>query len=252
MSRRLKRSNARAVNEERNYNNYGSKEPKDNVLNIKEYRKPQKKLTLLPKNLAQETYIDALEDSNTDIVFAIGEAGTGKTYIATLFAIIQLKSGTCNKIVITRPNVAVDDRDIGFLPGNIYQKMSPWTKPILDVFEEYYSVKEITSMIENNIIEMVPLAYIRGRTFKNAVIILDEAQNTTANSMLSALTRIGEESKMIITGDTKQSDRGKANGLTDFVARFEGSERIKICRFGKKDVERHPVISEILKMYGED
>ena len=252
MSRRLKRSNARAVNEERNYNHYNNKEPKDNVLNIREYRKPQKKLTLLPKNLAQENYIDALENPNIDIVFAIGNAGTGKTYLATLFAIIQLKSGTCDKVIISRPNIAVDDKDIGFLPGNIYQKMAPWTKPVLDVFEEYYSVKEITAMIENNVIEMVPLAYIRGRTFKNAVIILDEAQNTTKNSMLSALTRIGEGSKMIITGDTKQSDRGNTNGLTDFISRFENSEHIALCHFSKKDVERHPVIEEILKMYGEE
>lgn len=202
--------------------------------------------------MAQENYIDALEDSNIDIVFAIGNAGTGKTYLATLFAIIQLKSGTCEKVVITRPNIAVDDKDIGFLPGNIYQKMAPWTKPVLDVFEEYYSVKEITAMIENNIIEMVPLAYVRGRTFKNSVIILDEAQNTTRNSMLSVLTRIGDDSKMIITGDTKQSDRGNNNGLTDFVARFERSNRIAVCKFGQKDVERHPVIEEILKMYGEE
>lgn len=252
MSRRLRRSNARAINEERNYNTYSNKETKDNVLNIERFRKPQKKLALLPKNLAQETYIDALEDSNTDIVFAIGNAGTGKTYLATLFAIIQLKSGTCDKVVITRPNIAVDDNDIGFLPGNIYQKMAPWTKPVLDVFEEYYSVRDITAMIENNIIEMVPLAYIRGRTFKNAVIILDEAQNTTPNSMLSALTRIGDGSKMIITGDTKQSDRGNSNGLTDFVSRFKNSNRIAVCYFGRKDVERHPVIEEILKMYGEE
>lgn len=107
-------------------------------------------------------------------------------------------------------------------------------------------------MIEENVIELVPLAYIRGRTFKNAIVILDEAQNTTRNSMLSALTRIGENSKIIVTGDTKQSDRGTANGLTDFLGRFENSNHIAVCKFGQKDVERHPVITEILKIYGEE
>ena len=253
MSRRLKRSNAR-THDERNFYQNTNAQPKDNVLNINQYRKTpkMKKVVLLPKNLSQETYIDALEDTNINIVFAIGYAGTGKTYLASLYAIQQLKNGQCDKIIITRPNIAVDDKDIGFLPGNIMQKMAPWTKPILDVFEEYFSVKEIAAMIEENIIELVPLAYIRGRTFKNAVVILDEAQNTTRNSMLSALTRIGDNSKIIVTGDTKQSDRGASNGLTDFIGRFESSEHIAVCKFGQQDVERHPVISEILKMYGEE
>lgn len=253
MSRRLKRSNARATYSERDFHNTNNnKNTTDNVLNINTYRKTSKKISLLPKNIAQEAYIDALEDPIINIVFAIGNAGTGKTYLATLYAIQQLKTGACDKVVITRPNIAVDDKDIGFLPGDIYKKMAPWTKPVLDVFEEYYSVKEITAMIENNIIELVPLAYIRGRTFKNAIVIVDEAQNTTKNSMLSALTRIGENSKMIITGDTKQSDRGNSNGLTDFIARFTVSNHIAVCKFTQKDVERHPVIEEILKMYGEE
>jgi phosphate starvation-inducible PhoH-like protein len=130
--------------------------------------------------------------------------------------------------------------------------MAPWTKPVLDVFEEYFSVKDIQAMIEENIIELVPLAYIRGRTFKNAVVILDEAQNTTRNSMLSALTRIGENSKIVVTGDTKQSDRGLSNGLTDFLDRFQSSNHIAVVKFGQKDVERHPVIGEILRIYGEE
>jgi len=253
LSRRLKRSNAR-TNGERNFHQNTNAQPKDNVLSISEYRKQPKpkKIALLPKNLSQEAYIDALEDPDVNIVFAIGYAGTGKTYLATLFSIMQLKAGLCDKIVITRPNIAVDDKDIGFLPGNIMQKMAPWTKPVLDVFEEYFSVKDIQAMIEDNIIELVPLAYIRGRTFKNAVVILDEAQNTTRNSMLSALTRIGENSKIVVTGDTKQSDRGINNGLTDFLDRFESSDHIAVCKFGHKDVERHPVIGEILRIYGEE
>ena len=183
----------------------------------------------------------------------MGYAGSGKTYLATLFAIQQLRQGVVQKIVITRPNIAVDDKDIGFLPGDIMKKMAPWTKPVLDVFEEHYSIKDITTMIEEGVIELVPMAYIRGRTFKNAIVLLDEAQNTTPTSMLSALTRIGEGSKMVVTGDIKQSDRGmNNNGLADFVNRFDSSSRIRICKFDKDSVERHPVITEILRMYGEE
>lgn len=249
MSRRLKKSNARIQPDERNFYTKNN----NNVVNLNQYRRPLKqKVVLLPKNLAQETYIEALEDPSINIVFAVGYAGTGKTYLATLYAIQQLKAGLVDKVVITRPNVAVDDRDIGYLPGDIMKKMAPWTKPVLDVFEEYYSVKDIAEMIEDGIIELVPIAYIRGRTFKNSVVLLDEAQNTTKNSMISALTRIGENTKIIVTGDTRQTDRGKANGLTDFLDRFTGSKHISVCMFGQESVERHPLIGEILKMYGEE
>lgn len=251
MSRRGKRPFNRAENVTRGYNTHGNL--KENIVDINNYRKPiKKKVELIPKNVAQERYIDALEDQNIDIVFACGYAGSGKTYLATLYAVQCLKQGTCEKIVITRPNIAVDDKDIGFLPGDILKKMAPWTRPVMDVLEEYFTVKEITAMIEENVIELVPLAHIRGRTFKNSVVILDEAQNTTASSMLSALTRIGQGSKMIITGDTRQSDRGRSNGLQDFLDRFRSSNKIAVCHFDKKSVERHPVIGEILKLYGEE
>ena len=223
------------------------------VEQFQQHKAPRQKIRLVPKNLAQETYIDALEDPSVNIVFAMGYAGSGKTYLATLFAIQQLRQGVVQKIVVTRPNIAVDDKDIGFLPGDIMKKMAPWTKPVLDVFEEHYSIKDITAMIEEGVIELVPMAYIRGRTFKNAIVLLDEAQNTTPTSMLSALTRIGEGSKMVVTGDIKQSDRGmNNNGLADFVNRFDSSSRIRICKFDKDSVERHPVITEILRMYGEE
>jgi phosphate starvation-inducible PhoH-like protein len=163
-----------------------------------------------------------------------------------------LNEGKYDKIVITRPNVAVDDKDIGFLPGDILAKMTPWMMPILDVFAEYYSQKEIVHMIEEKVIEIVPIAYIRGRTFKNSLIIVDEAQGTTTNSMLSILTRIGENSKMVVTGDIKQSDRGPTNGLADFLQRFESSDHIELIKFRQQDIERHPVIEEILKLYGEE
>lgn len=249
----MSRKSHRSYNRADNGKNFQNNQYKTNIVDINNYRKPVKQnVVLLPKNKAQEKYIEALENPNINIVFGHGYAGTGKTYLATLYAIQCLKQGTIEKVVVTRPNVAVDDRDIGYLPGDILKKMSPWTKPILDVFEEYYSTKEITQMIEENVIELVPMAYLRGRTFKKSIVLLDEAQNTTNSSMLSALTRIGENSKMIITGDTKQSDRGKINGLSDFLDRFNENPRIAVCYFDKKCIERHPVITDILKMYGEE
>ena len=227
----------------------------DNRLNIvrpEQWHRPRQKIRLLPKNVAQEAYIEALEDPTVDIVIAMGHAGSGKTYLATLYAIQQLREGSVGKIVVTRPNIAVDDKDIGFLPGDIMKKMAPWTKPVLDVFEEHYGAREVLRLIEDNTIELVPMAYLRGRTFKNAIIILDEAQNTTPTSMLSALTRIGESSKMIVTGDIRQSDRGQSNGLSDLASRIGHSPRMRLCRFGKEHVERHPVITDILKIYGEE
>lgn len=225
----------------------------NNILEISNFRKPVKKrVELLPKNLAQEQYIECLQDTSIDIVFAVGAAGTGKTYLATLMAIQCLKEGTIDKVVISRPNVDLDDTGIGHLPGDIFAKMAPWTRPILDVFEEYYTVKEITAMIAENVIEICPLSFIRGRTFKNSIVILDEAQNTTSKSLLGALTRIGSGSRLFITGDTRQTDRGTSNGLSDFLRRFDRSDRIKVCEFGHKDIERHPVIGEILKIYGEE
>lgn len=256
MSRRLKRSNARAVNEERNYSNYnnyhGNKDrDKDNVVNIQHYRKPQKKLTLLPKNLAQETYIDALEDSNTDIVFAIGSAGTGKTMLGTLAAINKLQKGEINKIIITRPAISVDEQH-GFLPGTLVDKMQPWVLPILDYFYQYYSKKEVLNLIEHNVLEISPLAYMRGRTFPEAFIIADEFQNSTANQMKMLLTRIGYNSKIVVTGDLTQHDRGyNENGLLDFINRLSQNPHSKMAliKFSDKDIERHPIIEDILKLY---
>jgi phosphate starvation-inducible PhoH-like protein len=212
--------------------------------------KPKKqRVEIIPRNVQQENLMASLNDEKTDIVFAVGPAGCGKTLLATLYAIKCFKAGMVDKIVITRPNVAVDDKDIGFLPGDILKKMTPWMMPVLDVFAEFYTQDEIKYMLEENVIEMVPIAFIRGRTFKNAVVLVDEAQGTTQNSMMSILTRIGEGSKMIVTGDLAQSDRGKDNGLADFLDRFENSNHISVIRFGRADVERHPVVREVLSIY---
>ena len=184
---------------------------------------------------------------------AIGPAGTGKTLLACLHAVQELKAGRCKKLVITRPAVSVDEQH-GFLPGTLEQKMDPWTRPIFDVFEEYWSVKTIAYMLEEKTIEICPLAYMRGRTFKDAIIIADEMQNATPSQMKMLLTRIGDRSKVIVTGDLAQHDRGyEENGLWDFVQRLETNKSGmvgSIC-FGTKEIERHPAVAEVLRIYDE-
>lgn len=219
------------------------------------YLNNRKSVELIPKSLNQETYIDLLTDQEKLIIFATGPAGTGKTMLAVMAAIQAFKSGSCRKIVITRPAVGVDDEQHGFLPGDINQKMEPWTKPIMDVFAEYYKPSEITRMLDEQIIEISPLAFMRGRTFKNSWIIADEMQNATPNQMKMLLTRLGTGSKMVVTGDIQQADRKEHNnGLLDFkrlVAQYEHCKYVAGVEFGGKDIHRHPAVSEILKIYGE-
>ena len=213
-----------------------------------------KKVDIIPRNLAQEEYLEHLQDSDKAIIFAMGPAGTGKTLIATLFAIQEYQLGNCDKIIITRPAVSVDEQH-GFLPGTLIEKMAPWVIPIMDIFKEIFSVKYIEKMIEEEIIEIAPLAYMRGRTLKNAIVLADEMQNATPNQMKMLLTRIGENSRIIVTGDLNQHDRGfESNGLKDFIQRLKGnrSGSIAVCEFAKTDVERHPVIEEILRVYGDE
>lgn len=233
--------------------NRKSRNSSSNVIQFDQFIKStKKKVILIPRNLKQEDLLANLSNQDVSIVFAVGPAGSGKSYISTLWAIQEFKSGKIDKIVITRPNVAVDDRDIGFLPGDIFKKLAPWCMPILDIFAEYFSQKEIQSLLENGQLELCPVAFIRGRTFKNSIVIVDEAQGTTANSMLSILTRIGENSKMIVTGDIRQSDRGDTNGLSDFLNRFKSSNRIAVVQFTHREIVRHEVVEEVLKIYGQD
>ena len=231
---------------------YQQQDRTSNVIELNFPTKPKKtRVDIVPRNLTQEHLLASLEDQSKYVTFAVGPAGTGKTLLATMHAIKCFKAGLVEKIVITRPNVAVDDKDIGYLPGDILKKMTPWMMPVLDVFAEYFTQPEIQIMLEENIIEMVPIAFIRGRTFKNAYILVDEAQGTTPNSLLSILTRIGEGSQMVVTGDLAQSDRGADNGLKDFLDRFEGSKHIDVIKFQRADVERHPVVKELLGIYGD-
>jgi len=210
------------------------------------------RVTITPRNFHQDDLLGHLENNNIDIVFAVGPAGTGKTLISTLAGIKSLKAGDIDKFVITRPAVSVDEEH-GFLPGTLIEKMAPWVRPMMDVFEEYYTPDQIEYMLNDNKIEIAPLAYMRGRSFRNSFILADECQLTTANQMKMLLTRIGENCKLVITGDLDQADRGNANGLKDFLERIESkkSDRIKIVRFDHKDIERHPVVEEVLKIYNE-
>ena len=230
--------------------------PNNNVTNFNEFVRERKRtIELIPRSLNQEKYIDLLLDYEKYIVFSSGPAGTGKTMLATLAGIRALKERAIDKIVLTRPAVGVDDEKHGFLPGDLNEKMAPWTRPLFDVFAEYYTQQEIAKMLEEQIIEISPLAFMRGRTFKYSWIIADEMQNATPSQMKMLLTRLGEGSKMVVTGDIRQADRAnKENGLLDFKHIFEsygGSKMIDLVQFENKDIERHPVVEEVLKMYGE-
>lgn len=215
--------------------------------------KPTRKLVnLVPQSINQEKYIMSLLDESKDIVVVSGPAGTGKTYLAMLAAIKALRQGDCDRIILTRPAVAVDGEQHGFLPGDLNQKMEPWVKPLLDILKEYYSTKEIMYMLNDQIIEITPLAYCRGRTFKYSWLILDEAQNATPSQLKMIMTRIGEHSKIIITGDIEQTDRRtNDNGLLDLKTKLDQNPvtGIATCEFELKDIKRHRLIEHILKLY---
>jgi len=230
----------------------------NNVTQIENYLKePAKKnrVEIIPRNLNQEHYLSLLLDSRKSIVVATGPAGTGKTLLAMMAAIKALKERQITKIILTRPAVGVEDEKHGFLPGTLQQKMEPWTKPLFDVLHEYYTTRDTQSMLEVGTIEICPLAFMRGRTFKNCYVIADEMQNATPNQMKMLLTRIGEESRILVTGDIRQTDRKEGeNGLLDFnrlLAGFENSKYVSSVKFDNKDIERHPAVEEILNIYGE-
>jgi phosphate starvation-inducible PhoH-like protein len=253
INKRAKRANRPNPREDRNYarQDTGRQNNPDDQNYQNPAFKPKKPVKLIPRNVAQEDYVDCLLDPSRYVVFAMGPAGCGKTLLATQYAIHGLQSGHYDKIIITRPAVSVDEQH-GFLPGDLIAKMSPWVMPILDVFKEHYSPAQVNKMILDEMIEIAPLAYMRGRTFKNAIILFDEAQNATPSQMKMVLTRIGENSRMIVTGDLQQHDRGfEQNGLKDFLERLtaRGSNSIAMIRFAQGDVERHPVIEEILDLY---
>ena len=219
------------------------------------------------KNEKQQTYINALNQEETKILFAIGPAGTGKTLIACNHAMKLLLGASIQRVIITRPIVPVEEEEHGFLPGNINKKMDPWLRPIFDIFLEKYSRTHLDRMMFDNIIEIAPLGFMRGRTFKNTLIIADEMQNSTPNQMKMLLTRIGENSKLIVTGDIKQTDISpeKVSGLSDIIHKTKryfifmknkyGSHKdqsVQIIEFGNKDIERSKVVRKILDIYNID
>jgi len=225
-----------------------------NIIDFEPYL-PQKKNRVIinARNSNQKLYLSKLYAESTSIVLAIGPAGTGKTMLAVQYGIKMFQEGLVDKIIVTRPAVSVDE-DLGFLPGDLNEKMAPWTRPIFDVLGEYYQKKDIAKMLEEGVIEISPLAYMRGRTFKNAYIVADEMQNATINQMKMLLTRLGEGSKMVVTGDLAQADRLSDNGLIDFCKLLEQKEyleHIDIIQFDARDIERHNAVKEVLAVYGE-
>ena len=204
------------------------------------------------RNPKQEEFLKLLDNPTISIVVATGPAGCGKTHLASLMGLKKLHEGAIEKLIITRPAVSVDE-DHGFLPGSLEEKMDPWMRPIYDSLYHFYSPQKIRSLIDDKVIEICPLAYARGRTFENAWVIGDETQNCTITQMMMLLTRIGQNSKMVITGDLAQSDLNVTNGLSDLIKRLDqhskGMSDIHKIHFSHTDVERHPVIKNILQLY---
>lgn len=207
-----------------------------------------------PMNPHQEEYTNCLKLKSRKIVIACGPAGTGKTMFATEYGIRNFLLGTYKKLIFTRPTVSVEE-DIGYLPGTLEDKMAPWVRPIYDILHGFISPKEVQTLMEEKHIEIAPLGYMRGRTFKNSWIVADEMQNCTVSQMKMMMTRLGENSRLIITGDLDQHDRvGEVNGLEDFLQRFHGkkSSSISIYRFQKGDIQREKVVAEVLDIYDGD
>lgn len=204
-----------------------------------------------PLNETQRRYINILKQEEPVIVIAHGAAGSGKTYCATSVALDMINQGRVSRMVLTRPAVCVDDEEHGFLPGTLEAKLHPWMLPIFDVLNDKIGKSHVDQMIKEGKIEIAPLSHMRGRTFNDAWIILDEAQNTTVGQMKMVLTRIGQGSKLVITGDPSQNDRADGNGLCDLLGRLTDldQENIGIVEFTDRDVERHPVVPFVLSLY---
>ena len=207
-----------------------------------------KKRPVIPKSQAQKEYIDAIRSS--DMVFGIGPAGTGKTYLAMAMAVAALSKGQVNRIILTRPAVEAGEA-LGFLPGDLAQKVDPYLRPLYDALHDMMQFEKVSNLIEQGIIEVAPLAFMRGRTLNDSFVILDEAQNTTSEQMKMFLTRIGFSSKAVITGDITQIDLpvDKPSGLIEAKDILQGIKGIKFIFFSKKDVVRHGLVQKIIKAY---
>ena len=215
----------------------------DNLICITANGRPLK-----PKTMGQKKYIDLMK--NNTVVFGIGPAGTGKTYLAMAMAITAFKNKEVNRIILTRPAIEAGEK-LGFLPGDLQQKVDPYLRPLYDALYEIMGVENFTKNMEKGLIEVAPLAYMRGRTLDNAYIVLDEAQNTTPEQMKMFLTRIGYGSKAVITGDLTQIDlaEGKRSGLLEATKILSGIEGIGMITLTNKDVVRHPLVQKIILAY---
>lgn len=225
-------------------------------MNKIEMRSKERKMTptYISRSLLQEKYSESMK--NNIITFGVGPAGTGKTLLACTYAIEQLKKDNIGKVIITRPIVPVEE-DLGYLPGKINSKMEPWMRPIFDIFGEYYEGKHLKDMLSSGTLEIAPLAYMRGRTFKNTIVIADEMQNSSPSQMKMITTRLGNETKLIVTGDLKQSDRSEDNGLKDILNRIKNYKKdnitdIEVCEFGIDDIQRSNIVNELIKIYEDN
>lgn len=226
----------------------------DNTIDLEKFRKQKqgKRINLVPRSLSQEKLVVSLTDPTCYVTIAVGPAGSGKSYLGMLAAMKSFQNGECSKVIITRPAVGVEEEKHGFLPGDLNQKMEPWTRPLTDIMKEFYAPAYVNKLINDEIVEISPLAFMRGRTFKNAWIVADEMQNATPNQVKMLLTRIGEGSKIVVTGDIEQTDKTNAyNGLLDLCTRLERDQKpgLQVCRLGTKDIQRHPVIESVLDIY---
>ncbi|MBP2100107.1 PhoH family protein [Enterococcus rivorum] len=203
------------------------------------------------KNIGQKKYVEAIKKH--DIIFGIGPAGTGKTFLAVVMAIAALKKGEVQKIILTRPAVEAGE-SLGFLPGDLKEKVDPYLRPVYDALYQIFGMEHTNRLMERGVIEIAPLAYMRGRTLDDAFVILDEAQNTTTAQMKMFLTRLGFSSKMIVNGDVSQIDlpKGVLSGLVHAEKTLKSIKKIHFVHFDANDVVRHPVVAEIIKAYEEE
>lgn len=208
----------------------------------------QKGKEVRPKTPGQQLYADAIREH--DVVFSMGPAGTGKTYLASAMAVEALKNKQIRKIVLVRPAVEAGE-SLGFLPGDLYAKINPYLRPLLDAIQEMIDYDQVQELMSRDVIEVAPLAYMRGRTLNDAFIILDEAQNTTTSQMKMFLTRMGTNSKVVVSGDTTQTDlpSSQKSGLTDAIQRLKNIKGIKIVTLGKEDIVRHRLVQDIVQAY---